>query len=424
MDTPQQTDERNDLQVVLGAGGISALVLAVVVLLADRTGVITLPVVPTFFLAALTGGVALGGWVALQAGFTVRRIAWVALAAYSLIATAAIHFTGGPQTPMPGFYLLITVAASFVLGRRGANFIAGLCVLGYAILLTLEFAGVLPIVSIWRIQFDAQNKGLLLIVNWLTVGTPVLLTGAMSGNLAQRLKQRNQQLVSLESFRKEMTELLVHDLRNPLTVLLGTLDLINIVLGKQLNDEQRNLLASARRSGHLMLVMIGDMLDVAKLEAGQLTLKPTSLKIPDVFAETISQFETLAGLGRITLTAEPVADLPPVTADPQLLRRILGNLISNAIKFTPAGGRVTLAANLAPPGYMTLSVQDTGDGIPADQQSKIFKKFAQVERDIVERQGTGLGLTFCKMAVEAQHGQIWVESQEGRGSVFAFTLPL
>jgi signal transduction histidine kinase len=424
MSPEMRHDEVNDLRVVLAAGGISAIVLAVVVLLSDRTGVLDIPTRPTFFLAALTGGMALAGLIALQVGQATRRIAWAALVGYALIATAAIHFTGGPQTPMPGFYLLIVVAASFVLGQSGASFIGWVCALGYGALLVLEYTGALPIISIWRIPFDARNKGLLLVVNWLTVATPILLTAFMSGGLAERLKQRNQQLRALEGFRREMTELLVHDLRNPLTVLLGTLDLINMILGQALSDEQRNLLNSARRSGHLMLMMIGDMLDVAKLEAGQLTMKPKPLQIPTLLADAAEQFRTLADLGQLTVAVAPSGDLPPVTGDLQLIERVLANLISNAIKHTPPGGSVILTANLTRPRCVTVSVRDTGEGIPLDQQQKIFQKFAQVDKDGVERQGTGLGLTFCRMAVEAHKGEIWVESEEGQGSVFAFTLPL
>ena len=418
------SDEAHDLRIVLAAGGVSAIVLAVVVLLSAQTGVLDIPARPTLFLAALTAGVALLGWAALQLDVGVRRIAWTTLTVYVLIATAAVHYTGGPQTPMPGFYLLIVVAASFVLGRGGANLIAWISVLGYAVLLTLEYAGSLPIIPIWRIPFDARNKGLLLVVNWLTVATPVLLTAFMSGTLAQRLKQRNQQLRTLEQFRREMVELLVHDLRTPLTILLGTLDLIDMVVGKMLNQEQSDLLKSARRSGHLMLVMIGDILDIARLEAGQLTLKPRQLQVPTMLADSVSQFHTLAELGHLSLTVGPCSGLPPVQADAQLIQRVLANLISNAIKHTPPGGSICLAASLVQPGYVAVSVRDSGEGIPLDQQEKIFEKFGQVDRAGVEQQGTGLGLTFCKMAVEAHQGKIWVESAPGQGSTFTFTLPL
>ena len=421
---PSHSDEGRDLRVVLAAGGLSAIVLAVVVLLSARTGVLDIPARPTLFLAALTAGVALLGWAGLQWQWGVRNIAWAALGAYSLIITAAVHYTGGPQTPMPAFYLLVVVAASFVLGQRGANLIAGISVMGYAVLLTLEYAGALPVVSIWRFPFDARDRGLLLVVNWLTVATPVLLTAFMSGALAQRLKQRNQQLLTLERVRTELVEMRVHDLRSPLTVLLGALDLIDMVLGERLNRDHQDLLKSARHSGHSILTMIGDILDIARLEAGHPILNPGPVQLQTMLTDSADQFRALAELGSLSLRVEPGGDLLPVQADAKLIQRVLANLIANAIKHTPSGGSITLAARQGRPGYLTVSVHDTGEGIPLDQQRRIFEKFGQVDKEGAERRGTGLGLTFCKLAVEAYQGEIWVESAPGQGRTFTFTLPL
>ncbi len=421
---PSHSDEGRDLRIVLAVGGLSAFVLAAVVLLSAQTGVLDIPARPALFLAALTAGVALLGWAGLQWRWAVRNVAWATLGAYSLIITAAVHYTGGPQTPMPAFYLLVVVAASFVLGQRGAYLIAGIDVLGYAVLLTLEYAGALPVVSIWRFPFDARARGLLLVVNWLTVATPVLLTAFMSGALAQRLKQRNQQLVALERVRTELAEMLVHDLRGPLTILLGTLDLIDMVLGESLDEDHQDLLKSARRSGHSILAMIGDILDIARLEAGQLVLEPRPVLLPTMLTDVADQFRPLAELGNLSLRVEPGGDLPPVQADAKLIQRVLANLIANAIKHTPSGGSITLATRQGRPGYLTVSVRDTGEGIPLDQQRRIFEKFGQVGKEGAERRGTGLGLTFCKLAVEAHRGEIWVESALGEGSTFAFVLPL
>jgi signal transduction histidine kinase len=127
---------------------------------------------------------------------------------------------------------------------------------------------------------------------------------------------------------------------------------------------------------------------------------------------------------RLTLEVSVNGALPEVEADQQLIQRVLANLVGNAIAHTPPGGRITLAARPEPAGHVTFSVRDTGQGIPLEQQQRIFEKFAQVESGGTRRRGTGLGLTFCRMAVDAHGGRIWVESKVGAGSTFAFTLPV
>jgi signal transduction histidine kinase len=419
---PQPEGESSHLSIILAAGFTSAVVLGVVVFLSARTDVLDLPQTETSLLAALTALVSLAGWIGLRAGWSPRRIGWGALLAYTLLATLAVHYTGGPQTPMPSFYLLIVVAASFVLGRRGTTVIALASVGCYALLLALEFAG-WPMVYIWRIQFDPRNKGLLLVVNWLTVATPVMLTAFMSGRLAGQLRLRNQQLEQMGEARKDLVNMLVHDLRNPLTVLLSTLDLIRLTLKPQLSEDHHQLLNGARRSGHLMVAMLNDILDVAKLEAGRLDLQWQATDLTRLLAEAADQYHVLAELGDVALRAEVPPGPLVIQADAQLVGRVLANLVLNAIKYTPPKGAVTLAAEAAPAGFVTVRVADTGEGIPPDQRDLIFEKFGQVKQE-GPRQGTGLGLTLCKMAVEAHGGKIWVESVMGQGSQFIFTLPV
>jgi NtrC-family two-component system sensor histidine kinase KinB len=126
----------------------------------------------------------------------------------------------------------------------------------------------------------------------------------------------------------------------------------------------------------------------------------------------------------LALELEPVALLPAARADRQLVQRVLANLVANAIKHTPPGGRVTLSARRHGDRWLAVSVRDTGIGIPAELHAVIFEKFAQLGTANLQRRGTGLGLTFCKMAIEAHGGRIWVESTPGQGATFTFTLPI
>jgi signal transduction histidine kinase len=422
--TPAPDDEARDLQLVLLAGGMSALALGLVGLLALRTPVLNIPAYPTLVLASLIALTSIVARAALMVGWPARLLAWVVLSLNTVFVTAAVHFTGGPQTPMPGLYLLVIAAAAFVLGTSGAIYITAGSLLAYAALLILEYAGVLPVIEIWNVEFNAGERGLLLGVNWLAVAIPAVISAYMSGSLAHRLRARTAELRQSEQARKVLVELMVHDLRNPLTVLVSTLELIQITASKALAPDMVDMVINARRSGTVMAGLISDMLDIARLEAGQLVLKPQRIDVPALLREAVSQAKVPAEQLRLNVTVTANGALPEIVADQQLIQRVLANLVGNAITHTPPGGSITLEAQPEPTGYITLSVRDSGQGIPLEQQQRIFERFAQVERGGTRRRGTGLGLTFCRMAVEAHRGRIWVESKPGAGSVFAFTLPV
>jgi len=422
--TNATTDDARDLQLVLLASGVSALALGAIGLLALRSAVLQVPGYPTLALAALSALVAIVARAGLMAGWPHRALAWTVLSLNTVFVTAAVHFTGGPQTPMPGLYLLIIVGAAFVLGTAGVVYLTAGALLAYALLLGLEYAGALPVIEIWNMPFDARGHGWLLAANWMTVAVPAVVTAYLSASLAARLRARNAELRQSEQARKVLVELMVHDLRNPLTVLVSTLELIQVSAGKTLPADLLDLVKNARRSGTVMAGLISDMLDIARLEAGQLTLRPQPLDVPALLREAAAQAKVPAEQLRLNLVVAPNGALPEVEADQQLIQRVLANLVGNAITHTPPGGTITLAAQPEPAEHVTLSVRDTGHGIPLEQQQRIFEKFAQVERGGTRRRGTGLGLTFCRMAVDAHRGRIWVESVPGEGSTFFFTLPV
>jgi signal transduction histidine kinase len=194
-------------------------------------------------------------------------------------------------------------------------------------------------------------------------------------------------------------------------------------LGDELDDKQSQLLESALISADRALRLIGAILDVHRLEEGRmpLQLQPVAAnQVIQICLDEVYPLLTMHGLSAVMNVPEA---LPAVRADYNALMRIVGNLLDNAIKFTPSGGRITISVRQVA-DRVQFSVADTGYGIPAEQQGRIFEKFAQASiRAEGQRAGVGLGLTFCKLAVEAHEGQIWVESTEGSGTTFHFTLP-
>ncbi|MBV9852589.1 MAG: PAS domain-containing protein [Armatimonadetes bacterium] len=215
-----------------------------------------------------------------------------------------------------------------------------------------------------------------------------------------------------------------HDLRTPLTSLLSGLQALP--LAGELNEAQQEMLDIALNGGRTLLGMINDLLDVEKMGQGVVLLELEPLSASELVAQSIAQVALLARSAGLTLAQEVAPNQPAFEGDADKLRRTLVNLLGNAIKFTSPGGTVTVIARPGDDGdSLFFAVRDTGDGIPPEDFGRIFEMFGQAEsgrRD--RRQGTGLGLTFCKLAVEAHGGRIWVESTVGVGSTFCFTLPL
>jgi signal transduction histidine kinase len=240
--------------------------------------------------------------------------------------------------------------------------------------------------------------------------------------------------VELSRFRDDMTHMLVHDLRSPLAVLRGSLDMIENDIEQERTDRVEQWIGSARSGSGRMLHLIDQLLDISKLESGQLPTHPAAVAVDALFNETTQRLATLAQAAEITLQTVTEQGSPALYVDPGLIGRVFTNLVDNAIKFTPNGGIVRMWARPdteSDASTLLVGVSDTGPGIAPEAQPRLFKKFQQVISNQGRRRGTGLGLPFCKLVVEAHGGQIWAESpsrvvemaEEGTGSSFVMRLP-
>jgi PAS domain S-box-containing protein len=225
--------------------------------------------------------------------------------------------------------------------------------------------------------------------------------------------------------RELITETLVHDLRSPVSAVLSAVD----ILESTLSDDQKadelvdQAVRVARNSTNRVLGLIESLLDIARLTAGRMELYMTSFDMSSLIASTISELMTQANEIGVILRNEFPAGLPHVYADQGKVTRVITNLLDNALKFTPAGGQVVVSGEAYPKDMIVIRVSDTGPGIPEEFREKIFDRFTQVPGQRGRRRGSGLGLTFCRLAVETHGGRIWVEPRMGGGSVFTFTLP-
>ncbi len=240
-------------------------------------------------------------------------------------------------------------------------------------------------------------------------------------NLDRLIKGRTEALKREQKLRNELTRLIVHDLKNPLMVMTQGSNLLSRGRLGDLTPEQKKLSDRIQQAGEKTIHLIDDILAVEKIEAGAVQLERTPVDLWNLLSETVASLQVLANSNQQTLTLRLSSRLPIIQADEPLLRRVMDNIIVNALKFTPDNGRVAVTA-MSDSSHLMIEVADSGPGVPPTHRDQIFEKFSQVHT--TERRGVGLGLTFCKMVIDAHHGTIVVEDSDLGGALFKISLPL
>ncbi len=228
--------------------------------------------------------------------------------------------------------------------------------------------------------------------------------------------------LALDELRADLTSMIFHDLRSPLGNVISSLEVLQASLPAE-DEALQSVLGIALRSSRRLLRLVESLLDLGQLESGMAVLHKAPAAIGTIIVEAVEEVYPVAeAKGHLLQFAFAPGDLPHVDMDSDMVRRVLINLLENAIKYTRSGGRITISARRQEK-HVLISVADTGPGIPASEQQRIFEKFSRVQEE-GRPKGLGLGLAFCRLAVEAHGGKIWVESSEGQGSTFHFTLPV
>jgi two-component system phosphate regulon sensor histidine kinase PhoR len=280
----------------------------------------------------------------------------------------------------------------------------------------------------------------------LSCATPLFgASGKLAGSV--EILRDISHLKALEKEREEFVSMLTHDLKTPLTAVMGSIDLVRERRLGAINDEQKEYLDSATESCGEMVEMIDTLLDVYRFESGKMSLAFTEEDPAAIIYKSLLSFRTHAERSDITLSAAIPDDLPYLRLDRNKVARLFGNLLSNAFKFTDEGGKIEVFAKVVkdlarireriPPGtypaeqiptsgtYLMVQVSDTGIGIPKDALGSIFDKFVQAKnRREGKIKGTGLGLAFCRKVMDAHGGLLWAESDLGKGSIFTVLFPL
>ncbi|WP_340820216.1 PAS domain-containing sensor histidine kinase [Methanolobus sp. WCC4] len=233
--------------------------------------------------------------------------------------------------------------------------------------------------------------------------------------------------ITAENANRTKTEFLAnmsHELRTPLNSIIGFSDMLLEGLTGEMNDKQSRYIRNISQSGKHLLSIINEILDISRIESGNMKLHKEDIHIDEVYEDIYSTFKNIADAKGLLLELSTDQKDRCVCADKAKLKQILFNLVSNAIKFTDSGGSVKVTADIKD-GFVHISVTDTGIGIDMDDLGKIFTPFVQLDSSEARKyQGTGLGLALSKELIELHGGAIWVESEPGKGSIFTFTLPL
>ena len=311
-----------------------------------------------------------------------------------------VDYLTGSELAFSIFYLIPISLIAWLAGRQAG--------------IALSIAGAVS----WLIAdlLAGSTYSLPLIPFWNTLvrfGFFLIITHVLSALRSARQRQ------------EELAQFIVHDLRTPLSIVMTGLLTLQDLASESLDATQKNLVEMCIVSSQRLATLINSLLDVARLENGQLPLQLSQVNVKELVESSLKQIAVLAKRSHVTLTSQLDANLETVYADAEVTTRVLVNLLSNAIKFSRPESVITIRIAPYSANMAALSVADQGRGIPKEWADRVFDKFAQVEGPRTgSAVGSGLGLTFCRLAVEAQGGRIWLDSEVNKGTTFTFTLPI
>lgn len=246
----------------------------------------------------------------------------------------------------------------------------------------------------------------------------------MVAERTQDLEEANEELKRLDQVKTSFFSMINHEMRTPLTAIIGYIDLL--LVRDSMTPDEKQMIHTMRNNSHRLLDLVNNFLDLSRIEDRELTLVRRGIEMRPVVNQAIDAIKPMADKKHIAINVDIPPQIPAVWGDPKRVHQILVNLLSNGVKYTPDTGTVTVTARPGESSDMVeIGVRDTGIGIPSDLLPIIFDRFSRIERPEIEHTvGTGLGLSIAKGLVEVHGGEIWVENEEVRGTCFTFTLPV
>jgi len=329
------------------------------------------------------------------------KFSLVVLSLSSILLLGVVDHLTGPEISFSIFYLLPISMAAWFVGRRAG--------------IAMSVAGA----ASWLIADLLAGRAYshAVIPYWnatVRLGFFLVVSQALSGLKVSRERQ------------EELSQFVVHDLRSPLGNVMTGLQAFQEIAVGTMDTTQKDLIQMCLVSCNRMLTLVNSLLDLARLEGGHMPLQLSEVDVKELVEASLKQVTVWAGRKHVALDSDLMAGIQMVYTDSELTMRVLVNLLSNAIKFAPHESVVTVRVTSSDTPMLTFKVIDQGRGIPKEWADRVFDKFIQVEahRKGSAAVGSGLGLTFCRLAVESLGGHIWLDSQVDTGTTIAFTLPM
>jgi signal transduction histidine kinase len=424
-------DKRADIQAGIYTGYGTALAFGGIAWFAASHGLI--PPSPGF--AALVVAKLVTNtlsWVTLRARVATLLFASLNITADLLVMTGAVYLTGGPHSPLVPMYFIevavmalmtnlgltiLTVAASFVL---------------FATMCGLVLGGALPLLPSPYDLGGRQLSAAYIVLIVSSFGVSMLAPGAYIALIVQRLRlqataleERARDLAEASREKSQFMVNVTHELRTPLHGILGLSELLKDGVYGPVTDRQVGRLDQLDLSAKNLLELIDALLLLARAESARLDVVPVTVAIADVVERAVAAGRLMVGKKQLFIDVNLAADLPLVTTDRGKLSQILVNLLANAIKFTPEGGSVAIAARRGAAGGVEISVTDTGIGIPEAELGRVFEEFHQVDGSASRVYGgAGVGLAVVRTLSKMLGGEVRVESAVGKGSTFTLRVPI
>jgi signal transduction histidine kinase len=350
-----------------------------------------------------------------------------------VLLTGAIYFTGGPYSPLIGTYVVV-ISAVALLSNVGVTWlaIAGI-VLSFATMMLLMAAGVLPPTDVPGVPGTVPKLGYTIIAIFyciFVVGIPGYFCAATLRELRTKerdLEAKTAQLMQANTQRSQFVASMTHELRTPIHGVQGLADVIAAGVYGPVTDKQKEACASIKRSAQSLLGLVDDVLNLARAEANKIEARPATVDIAALVERVIASVTWMIGTKKIALESEVEQELPFVMSDDRWLAHVLVNLVSNAVKFTPEGGTVTVRAYERPQhDAVVLEVADTGIGIARGDRERIFEPFRQgdTESDTKGYGGVGLGLALVARLTDLLGARVELDSEVSKGSTFRVIVPL
>ena len=346
-----------------------------------------------------------------------------------ILLTAAIYFTGGPYSPLLPTYVIVVAVLSLLSNLAVTMVMASLIVVSFGTMLVLMTVGVLPTTPVPGSPGQIPSVGYAItamVYCAFVVGVPAFYSAATLRLLRKKesdLERRTAQLIESATQRSQFVASMTHELRTPIHGVQGLSDVIAAGVYGPVTDKQREACASIKRSAQSLLQLVDDLLQLSRAEAGKIETRPGPVDVAILVERVTASVSWMVGTKKLALDTDIAADLPTVQSDERWLAHVLVNLIANAVKFTPEGGKVMVRARRVPAG-IELAVEDTGIGIAPEDRAKIFEPFRQGQRgDERGFGGVGLGLALVAQLSDLLATTVSVDSVVGKGSTFRVLVP-